>query len=717
MLENKRRLEKVRAFMTAEQTPQYLRRTSLAMQLTSHVHGICAQSLGRGNLPVLVTLAQGRVREAVQLDLGRILANLWFDPVLDTLATVGLLVATAAELVVRFQQYEAYPYLLSRLCSAYNPLFRMDCMNFLQTAEESLDCGFGLPLLGLARSCGSEAEALGYLLSDSVQAALRTAFVASSSSSLPAERRFAEIKRSEAPRLCHVSVAGRNMMQRQFLRWRSERLEQISRAQKLLRRQMRTNLQSLAWQLRPDLVGQPHLFVTAASGARPLAVAHSTVALREYVAAHRDSLQAELARRRSEARVVLLAAKQSAVPLTEAEWATWFADADNGFGDLMRVATAARKARSRRLVADPTLPPAAARVQPVVALVDSGVPPSRLAGLLQGREGWHGLRHGRDAKVFFLYHHRGCTYAVDISGLRRQGKYRLTANLRFADLLIPLGRLVDSVAAESEVYELIVDAIAQPDVVLLDVRGSSLVTEPLRRRRQPRAPAEERPDEGVCSESSASSVGMQNPVHRDGKVSSSDEASVDTDVDTEVETGPKLLGGKHGDEAACVSDVASDGSDRAPEFDADDGGAVELRRHPAGTFKLWESLWFYITQTPGWLDVKIHIKSPLRQVSTGMGTTSMSKTLTAYHFGEIQDNPVRTMLLLRGWGIWRARLHGWAAQREGRIRDVAQQLGALEADVRRADGRDEPKKPLCEHERFHRALENWVPDLVLRVCQ
>ena len=100
-----------------------------------------------------------------------------------------------------------------------------------------------------------------------------------------------------------------------------------------------------------------------------------------------------------------------------------------------------------------------------------------------------------------------------------------------------------------------------------------------------------------------------------------------------------------------------------------------------------------------------------------MGTTSMSKTLTAYHFGEIQDNPVRTMLLLRGWGIWRARLHGWAAQRNWRLREVAQQLGALEADVRRADGRDEPKKPLCEHERFHRTLENWVHDLVLRVCQ
>ena len=147
--------------MTAEQTPQYLRRTSLAMQLTSHVHGICAQSLGRGNLPVLVTLAQGRVREAVQLDLGRLLANLWFDPVLDTPATVGLLVATATELVVRFQQYEACPYLLSRLCSAYNPLVRMGCMNFLQTAEEPLGCGFGLPLIGLARSCGSEAGALG----------------------------------------------------------------------------------------------------------------------------------------------------------------------------------------------------------------------------------------------------------------------------------------------------------------------------------------------------------------------------------------------------------------------------------------------------------------------------------------------------------------------------------------------------------------------------
>ena len=71
----------------------YLRRTSLALQLAHHTHSICAQQ-DADALPVLVQLAEGRVRRAVLADFERVVASLSDDTQLDVSATVTLLLST-----------------------------------------------------------------------------------------------------------------------------------------------------------------------------------------------------------------------------------------------------------------------------------------------------------------------------------------------------------------------------------------------------------------------------------------------------------------------------------------------------------------------------------------------------------------------------------------------------------------------------------------------
>ena len=196
----------------------YMKRTALCLQLTGHTHSICAKMDPKA-LPVLVQLAQGKVRNAVVADFDRVAASLRLDPSLDSMAALTAMLGTLSETLIRFKQFETYPCLLYQLCGAYNPEYRLACVQFLSVPDDQLDPGFGLRIKLMALSRGSQQAALEFILQPSAQSGLEKAFAASGASSLPGERRFSQIKRSEAPRLCHVAVASRNQMLREFLRW------------------------------------------------------------------------------------------------------------------------------------------------------------------------------------------------------------------------------------------------------------------------------------------------------------------------------------------------------------------------------------------------------------------------------------------------------------------------------------------------------------------
>jgi len=110
--------------------------------------------------------------------------------------------------------------------------------------------------------------------------------------------------------------------------------------------------------------------------------------------------------------------------------------------------------------------------------------------------------------------------------------------------------------------------------------------------------------------------------------------------------------------------------------------------------------------------VKCHIKSALRNVSTGMGIYDMSKTLSPHHYGDEWANPWKTLLLLRAWSLWRARLHGWVAQKEFRQREQERQAQRFETDLRVACAASGP--PLLGSAAAHKLLEHWVPEAAKR---
>ena len=142
--------------------------------------------------------------------------------------------------------------------------------------------------------------------------------------------------------------------------------------------------------------------------------------------------------------------------------------------------------------------------------------------------------------------------------------------------------------------------------------------------------------------------------------------------------------------------------------------APGLPRHAPGTFKFEENAYFYFTKTPGYSDVKVIMKNPFRNSSGGMGTSSMSKTLSPHMFDESWDSALRTVVLLRAWCIWRARMHGWAAARECRLREINGQEQRLFNELM-AQTPAPPSRPLLGNEATHALLAKWDPDVVQRI--
>jgi hypothetical protein len=123
-----------------------------------------------------------------------------------------------------------------------------------------------------------------------------------------------------------------------------------------------------------------------------------------------------------------------------------------------------------------------------------------------------------------------------------------------------------------------------------------------------------------------------------------------------------------------------------------------------------------MTQTPGFTDIKMHMKIDFRIVDQ-MESYEMSKALSPHHDGETTDNPAKTRLLLGSWAIYRAKLNGWAEARDCRGRHVAKMLARLKAGIRAADTREPLRIPLLENQAAHNTLQTWVPDLVQELLQ
>ena len=492
---------------------------------------------------------------------------------------------------------------------------RTCCMEFLLAPAEELDTGFSLRLQELALAAGpDEARQVGFLLSEGVQSMLEGTFEAAVASSLPVERKFAETKRREAPRLCSIATASRSQLLRQFHRDRVAMLERVQAAEASVLAAKRTNVRSMLWKQRPDLIENNGVRATWGEDPAP-----APEALRDAVQttmdAHAEGWSAELATARRLAQEALDRAKVK-IPLRESEWAEWFAAHREEFQELMRGNVQERRAYSKRLSASPAVPAPVDRIPPPSGF-RADDKSKRWLELLWKRTGWFGLEAGGRMITVLVSYLRGGMWGISLDRLAtaRGRDYTLRPlGVRLRRHVRPLPELVSG--AVDNVYEVCVSGRVDEGRAILRIAHAEKITEPLPQ------PARKKRSKGAASapgeaDESADEVEKDEPA----PVVDSDSSgcSADTDVDDELEECIRKDTGafhKKLKERVCELAAHALAPALAPEPALPDAGPAAPRA-ASGTWNIWEGLWFYMTQTPGYTDVKIHMRVASTVISAG----------------------------------------------------------------------------------------------------
>ena len=690
---NKGRMAQVLKFFKMEGGGQYLRRTSLCLQLTGMATSITAKKSAPDAVPLLVRLFEGEVIVKTQVHLSHLLTELWRDPTLDAGACISAMLLTVCDIVLRFRVFLGYPYRLCSLCRRFNPEYLVACMHFLRAEDSALDVGLSIPLRKLARAQGDELLQIRFLTSDAVQGALEDLFDGASGSTLEVERKHVETKRNETSRLSHVAVASRN----QILRWFHRRAQQIGanirRATRDHAKALATNVWSPAWKRCDDYRPRPPGCTATArgDGSKPCTLAQQgdTAARNQFVHEHNAELSAELGAKRAAAKAALELARSS-IRATSAEWLEWMrANMTEGasFRAKMRTSTKERRGRSRRLCARSDLPPPVTRIQPEQ---ERWKPTVEWAKCLWGRNGWHGVRTRDGMSLIFLDHYLGQTFYVDVGPFRTgQAEYLLGVNFDVQRALQPLVRLHAALGDTAVCpYEFLVRGTPTKNGVVVSVVRALEIKEPLKRRARQSA---EDGDGDECTDDSVLDI---------PDLDDSDHApSVDTDVDTLVS-----------------SPVGTDGEAVTSSAESDDEGEAPRPPHgprmPHAFWKVLDHPWYTITDTTGGV-----IRAQLKKcwaTAAHMGVGSVSKTLPPARYGDPREHPEKTMILLRAWVVWRACRDGWAMRTPGRQRQLDKDSQDLERDIRAIQG-PTMSAPLLGNPSAHLQLVSWVPDSVKRV--
>ena len=209
--------------------------------------------------------------------------------------------------------------------------------------------------------------------------------------------------------------------------------------------------------------------------------------------------------------------------------------------------------------------------------------------------------------------------------------------------------------------------------------------------------------------------------------SSSDEELIDTvlgtgkvvDTDDEVSAG-SLDSSSSGDDPfiekyiiakplmPATGGPATGGADAAAT--GADAAATGAKARRAGFEPLWADPYFSVWGHPNFEFLRMMVRDQWRRpLPDGMGVESPSKQLTPRHYGESCADPVRSLLLMRAWALWRARQGGWAFAQRGRARHFREQEGLLEQDVKALDCR------LLGNPKANSLFKAWVPEMAERL--
>ncbi|CAK0870746.1 unnamed protein product [Prorocentrum cordatum] len=625
-----------------------LRRASMVLQLTGGVEALTCAEPKPGALPTVVVLAKGAAHEVVNERLQRLLSTMCKDQELDAGAAAGVLFGTAVDLIVRFDVFKAYPFQLCYLCRAWFP------QTYTTHILRLLHGPAGKLDVGVTFQLYSLAWATGDEMS--------------------AIRWFAsEPVQDFLQRTCQEALATSLPAERRHAeakRWETSKVTNI------------------ATQFGRVGDSDPDEDDTAA---RRLA----------YIEEHADELESQraalVAAAEREYESLLLACR---VPLTRAQWAQWLDENMEQFAEKMQSAPGRRRARNHRLRARPGLPLPAARVGPEV---DQWKPCETQWGvILERRSGWHGIHVRPNRKhMFFLYTLAGRTYAIDMEPFLTGAvlTYNILEDFDVAAAILPLAVLEDAYT-DADVL----------GVFRFRVRGGPapgggflLAAE---------APeGDEEAGDGAGLETCPKDLGLDGDggSSEDDLPGLSDSSRV---VDTDADSTPE--GSSVGSDSASESGGEPAGSDAPLAVDLEDLpglGSEEVaggRRPP-----LWDNGFFYIPDNTGNPDVKIVMHEGWSHPPPGgMGDKNRSKTLTPAHYGESRDDPVRSVIVLRCWMLWRAGSNGWSAAHPGRARDFAEEAGRLQREI-------QDLQPLAGgllgHPRADARLREWVPDIVAQL--
>jgi len=233
----------------ADRLPQVIK----DRMLSGGVEALIATKPRPGEDPVIVSLARGTAHRIVVTRLRRLFGAMHLDLALELGAAACVLLAAAADLLVRFNVFLVYPFKLATLCRAWFPsCWRENALKFLHEREENLDVGVGWQLHRLAWAKGTEVAALNWLLSLPVQEFMCHLCEETLATSLDVERRLGEVKQWEQTKRTDIATASRNMVVVRFAKRREKLAGMHAAAVRKLRKAEKTTVTALAWQRDPS---------------------------------------------------------------------------------------------------------------------------------------------------------------------------------------------------------------------------------------------------------------------------------------------------------------------------------------------------------------------------------------------------------------------------------------------------------------------------------
>ena len=233
-------------------------------------------------------------------------------------------------------------------------------------------------------------------------------------------------------------------------------------------------------------------------------------------------------------------------------------------------------------------------------------------------------------------------------------------------------------------------------------RVVEIAPQPRRQRGEDDGDADSTSDEDIVKDAIVGGIGTEKVVDTDDEASAGSLGSSSSEDEVFLE---KLILAKPlnpGDTGEAATGASTS--------EAADTGAKKTRRQ--GFEPLWQDPYFTVWSHPNVDFVRAMMRDVWRAPAPGgMGTSNVTRQVTARHYGEGTDDPVRSVLLLRAWALWRAAQGGWAYSQRGRARHFREQEVLLERDIKALNA---PCRLLGDT-RANTLLRSWVPQLVVKL--